>query len=312
MIRIGCVNIDISHPGTFAKKMEVMQRGKYVALYNDGFRTDEEVDAFIAEYRLEKRCRTIEELVEMVDIGFVHDCNWDKHLQHAMPFIKAGKPVFMDKPICGNLRDCHELERLVNEGAKILGSSSVRYADEFEEIKKALSDNNEEIISVYGTAGVDEFNYGVHIMEGIQGLLGTGAYSVKYIGTAAKAEAPVEQYYVTWKNGIKVIYQLQTGVWQPFDVVVTTNKARGIHSFRVDTTQIYDAVLKRIFDYMEKGVEMASIGDLTETIKIYLAGKASREHGGKEIKLDDLRLDDKGYDGYAFEEQYALAARRNK
>ncbi|MCK5381018.1 MAG: hypothetical protein KAJ81_06070, partial [Candidatus Latescibacteria bacterium] len=133
-----------------------------------------------------------------------------------------------------------------------------------------------------------------------------------FIGTAARGQAPVEQYYVTWKNGIKVIYQLQTGVWQPFDVVVTTNKARGIHPFRVDTTQIYDAVLKRIFDYMEKGVEMASIGDLTETIKIYLAGKASREHGGKEIKLEDLRLDDKGYDGYAFEEQYALAARRNK
>ena len=310
MIRIGCVNIDISHPGTFAKKMKEMNRGKYVAIYNDGFRTDGEVDAFIKDNKLEKRCKTIEELVDMVDIGFVHDCNWDKHLKHAMPFIKSGKPVFIDKPICGNLADCNKLEALVNNGAKILGSSSVRYANEFAEIKKQLSENNEEIVSVYGTAGVDEFNYGVHIMEGIHGLLGPGVYSVKYIGTAARSEAPVEQYYVTWKNGIKVVYQLQTGVWQPFDAVITTNKA--IHHFRVDIKQIYDAILKRIFDYMEKEIEMAPITDLTETIKIYLAGKASREQEGAEIKLEDLTLEDKGYDGYAFEKQYALTARSNK
>jgi len=312
MIRIGCVNIDISHPGSFAKKMKEMNRGKYVAIYNDGFRTDEEVEAFIKDNELEKRCKTIEELVDMVDIGFVHDCNWDKHLSHAMPFIKAGKPVFIDKPICGNLTDCNKLEELVNDGAKILGSSSVRYANEFTEIKKQLAENNEEIVSVYGTAGVDEFNYGVHIMEGINGLLGSGVDSVKYIGTATRAEALVEQYYVTWKNGIKVIYQLQTGVWQPCDVIVTTNKPKGIHTFRVDTTEIYNALLKRIFDYIEKGIEMAPITDLTETIKIYLAGKASREQEGAEVKLEDLKLVDKGYDGYAFEEQYALAARRKK
>ena len=304
------MNIDISHPGTFAKKMKEMNRGKYVAIYNDGFRTDEEVDAFIKNNKLEKRCKTIEELVDMVDIGFVHDCNWDKHLKHAMPFIKAGKPVFIDKPICGNLAECNKLEELVKNGAKILGSSSVRYANEFVEIKKQLAENNEEIVSVYGTAGVDEFNYGVHIMEGIHGLLGSGVDSVKYIGTAARSEAPVEQYYVTWKNGIKIIYQLQTGIWQPFDVIVTTN--RGIHHFRVDVKQIYSAILKRIFDYMEKGIEMASITDLTETIKIYLAGKASREQEGAEIKLEDLTLEDKGYDGYAFEKQYALTARSNK
>ncbi|MBU0477742.1 Gfo/Idh/MocA family oxidoreductase [bacterium] len=311
MVKIGCVNIDISHPNAFARKMAKMEpkRGKYVAIYNDGFRTDEEVDGFIKDNELEKRCKTIEELVDMVDIGFVHDCNWDKHLKHAMPFIKAGKPVFIDKPICGNLTDCNKLEKLVNDGAKILGSSSVRYANEFIEIKKQLAENNEEIISVYGTAGVDEFNYGVHIMEGIHGLLGSGVHSVKYIGTA-NSEKPVEQYYVTWKNGVKVIYQLQTGVWQPFDVVITTNKA--IHHFRVDTTQIYDAVLKRIFDYMEKGIEMAPITDLTETIKIYLAGKASREQEGAEIKLEDLTLEDKGYDGYSFEKQYALTARSKK
>jgi len=289
--------------------MKKTKRGKYVAIYNDGFRTDKEVEAFIDDYGLSKRCETIEELVDMVDIGFVHDCNWDKSIRHAMPFMNAGKPVFIDKPICGNLRDCNELERLAKGGATILGSSSVRYAIEFEEIKKRVSENNEEIISVYGTAGVDEFNYGIHIMEGIHGLLGPGALSVRYIDSAARDKTSrVEHYYVTWKSGIKVIYQLQTGIWQSFEVVVTTNQT--IHYCKVDTTRIYSVLLNRIFDYMEKGIEMAPVTDLTEAIKIYLAGKVSKEQCGLETRIENLRSEDEGYDGYAFEEQYAARQRR--
>jgi len=49
---------------------------------------------------------------------------------------------------------------------------------------------------------------------------------------------------------------------------------------------------------------MASITDLIEAIKIYLAGKKSRESGGAEITIDSLSLNDPGFDGYAFEKQY--------
>jgi len=54
---------------------------------------------------------------------------------------------------------------------------------------------------------------------------------------------------------------------------------------------------------------MASITDLIEAIKIYLAGKKSRESRGSEIALDRLQLNDPGFDGYAFEKQYANNSR---
>ena len=38
-------------------------------------------------------------------------------------------------------------------------------------------------MNVFGTAGVDEFNYGVHFAEAIGGILGTGRNkSVPYMG----------------------------------------------------------------------------------------------------------------------------------
>jgi len=304
MIKIGAVNIDTSHPMAFAEILQEEKRARYTAVYNDGFRTDEEVEEFIRNFNLEKRFEDIEELARAVDIVFIHGCNWDRHVELVEPVIKVGKPVFIDKPIVGNLADCIKLESLVKEGAVILGSSSLRYAEEFTNIKKIIEDNKEEVISVYGTTGVDEFNYGIHIMEGIHGFLGSGVYSVKFIDSTSVGGNLVEQYFVRWSNGKSVIYQTQTPEWQPFAITITTTK--NIYSFQIDMTKIYKSLLDRICDFIEKGKTMAKITDLTETIKIYLAGKKSKENGGKEVKLAELRMNDPGFDGYAFEKEYAL------
>ena len=307
MFRIGCVNIDTSHPGSFAAKIaENKLDMRYTAIFNDGFRSDEEVKTFMKNNNIEKRYTCLKEMAKDVDIAFIHDCNWEKHIEHAMPFIEAGKPVFLDKPIVGNLKDCYKIEELVKKGAKILGSSSVRYAFDIEELKKKISANGETIATVFGTSGVDEFNYGVHIMEGIHNLLGAGVYSTKYLGASRNGAKPAEQYLVKWNNGIQVIYQVQTGQWQAFHLVVTTDKA--IHHIQVDSTQIYLALLKRIEAFLKENKPLAPIEELTETVKIYLAGKKSRETGGQEIVLQSLSAGDAGFDGYSFEKGYANAA----
>ena len=42
MFRIGTVNIDTSHAPAFAEILLKGSEGRYTAIYNDGFRTDEE------------------------------------------------------------------------------------------------------------------------------------------------------------------------------------------------------------------------------------------------------------------------------
>lgn len=307
MIKVACVNIDTSHPAAWVKVMADNKLDmQYVGVYNDGFRSDEEVKTFMRNAGIEKRYTSLHELAKDVDIAFIHDCNWEKHIEHAMPFIEAGKPVHLDKPIVGSLKDCLKLDELVRKGAKIVGSSSVRYAFDIEELKKKIADNSETIATVFGTAGVDEFNYGVHIMEGIHGLLGGGVYSTRYLGVSQSGTKPAEQYLAKWNNGVNVIYQTQSGVWMPFDLLVTTDK--NVHHLKVDTGTIYLALLKRIEAFVKEGKPLASVDELTETVKIYLAGKKSRENHGQEIALQSLSVDDPGYDGYAFEKQYANAA----
>ncbi len=307
MIRIGVVNIDVSHPKAFSEYLQKGNRARYVAVYNDGFRGDDEVESFIKKHNLEKRCSTVEELADMVDIGFVQGCNWDKHLDYVKPFIDRKKPVFIDKPIVGSLADCKKLEEMVANGAVILGSSSVRYAEEIVKFVNTSEEERGKILNIFGTAGVDEFNYGIHIVEAIGGIAGTGAVSCTFVGRSIIDGKTCETFFVKFNSGITAIYNTFHGVGQPFVLVIMTTK--GTYHFRIDNTKIYGALLDRICDYMETGINtLAPIEALTESVKIMLAGRISRENNGIEVKLSDIPENDPGYDGYAFEKEYAAKA----
>lgn len=307
MIRIGVVNIDVSHPKAFSEYLKKENRARYVAIYNDGFREDDEVEGFIKNYNLEKRCDSVEELADMVDIGFIQGCNWDKHLDYVNAFIERKKPVFIDKPIVGSLADCRKIEELVAKGAVILGSSSVRYAEEVIKFANSSEEERGKILNIFGTAGVDEFNYAVHIVEAIGTLAGTGAVSCTFVGSSTIEGKTCETFFVKFANGITATYNTFQGLWQPFETVIMTTK--GTYQFRIDTTKIYGALLDRICDYMETGNNtLAPIETLTESIKIMLAGRISREKGGAEVKLSDIPENDPGYDGDLFEVGYAAKA----
>jgi predicted dehydrogenase len=307
MIKIGVVNIDTSHPKAFAEYLAKQSRARYAAVYNDGFRGDDEVEAFIKNYGLEKRCDSIEELTDMVDIGFIQGCNWDKHLSQAMPFLEKGKPVFIDKPMVGNLKDCIQLEKLHKKGKVILGSSSVRYAYEIVDFLAQPEEDRGKIMNIYGTAGVDEFNYAIHIVEAVSQLAGCNAVSARFVGRSQHDEKVCETFFVEFQNGITATYNTFHGVWMPFELVIMTTK--GTYQFRIDTTKIYGALLDRICDYLESGRNLlAPVPDITESIKIMLASRISRENQGITVRIADIPVDDPGYDGYAFEEGYAKTA----
>lgn len=305
MFRIGLVNLDTSHPRSFALYLEKLRRGRYAALYNDGFRGDDEVGAFMERFGVEKRCATIEELAALVDIGFIQGCDWDRHLAQARPFIAAGKPVFIDKPLAGSLSDCLEFESLAAGGAVILGSSSLRYAAEVEDFRR--DGGTGRVLNVFATAGVDEFNYGVHVAEMIGGLLGTGAHSCRFVGGAAAGGVTGETFFVRYRDGRTATFHTCQGAPQPFEAVVTG--VQGTHRFRVDTSRIYGALLDRICDFMETGRNtLAPVPALTESVRIMLAGRISRASGGREVSLEEIPRRDPGYDGAAFERGYAAAA----
>ena len=306
MIRIGAVNIDTSHPKAFSAIFNAGNRAKYTAVYNDGFRGDDEVEGFIQMTGAEKRCSAVEELARITDLGMIHGCNWDKHLSYVEPFIKLGKPVFIDKPIVGNMRDIKKLREYAAAGAVILGSSCMRYAPELTDFFAQPPEERGEIISIHSICGTDEFNYAIHAVEAIGGLISGNALSTEYMGGIDTGGVRGETFAIRYKNGVIAFYTITYGQWQKNVLTVLTSKK----SFVLNPAG-YDSMLERVITAVETGiVKTAPPEELIESILIMLAGKISRERGGGPVRLEDIPPDYSGFDGNAFERGYAASAKK--
>lgn len=309
MKKIGLVNIDTSHPFSWAEEMQKDAKldMQYAMVFNDGFRGDDEVNWFINKYNMLGRAASIEELAEKCDIGFVQSCNWDKHVEQAMPFVNAGKPVLLDKPLVGSVKDIAKVRKLVADGADIIGSSSARYAAEVQEFMAIPVEERGEVVAVYGESGVDEFNYGVHIGEILSEIAGAPAVSCKFTGATVRDGAKCEIYTVRFENGVVGTYCTFLSGWRPFNVSIMTTKTSTC--FKIDSSKIYKALLDRVSETLKTGErKTADIERILNVSEFMLCGKRSRDvENGKEVYIEDLKEED-SFDGYAFERAYAAGA----
>lgn len=309
MKKIGLVNIDTSHPFSWAEKMEAAPEldMQYAMLFSDGFRGDDEVNWFINKYNMLGRAGTLEELAEKCDVGFVQSCNWEKHIEQALPFINAGKPVFMDKPFVGSVKDVKKIRELQTKGAKFIGSSSARYAAEIQEFLAQPIEERGEVISVYGESGVDEFNYGVHVGEILSELAGAKAVSCQFTAATERDGAKCEIYTVRFENGVIGTYCTFLSGWRPFNVSVMTTKTSTC--FKIDSSKIYMALLTRMSETLKSGEQTtADIETILNVTEFMLCGKRSRDfENGREVRIEELHEDDK-FDGYVFEKAYGSNA----
>ena len=301
MIRIGIVDPDTSHPGCFIPILHKSGRAQVTAVQNDyNVKDEEKTKEFIQNHKIPHLCQTVEVMLDKVDVGFIQGANWDTHLPKAEIFLKAGKPVFIDKPLAGNIRDCLKIEEWSRKGATILGASSLRYCYEVQDFLAQDIEERGQVRSVHGIVGTDEFNYGVHIVEMLQGIIGPGAKAVRYLGANSGGGALFQIFY---ENDILITYQVGGEAWYPFVLTITTSKK--VVPIHPDTGKIYEALLGKVLDSLDGKDGTAPVPELTETIKVYLAGRISRRQNGKTIKLADIPLDDPGYDGRAFVKFYA-------
>ena len=307
MVKIGLVSIDVSHPLGFAEELEkYCMDMKYEFLCKESFRDDGEAEWFKKRFGISEIVNNIEDMADKCDIGFIQSCNWEKHLEQALPFIEKGKPVFIDKPIVGSVKDIEKLRGLVKNGADIYGSSSARYCDEVQSFLALPAEQKGNIISVFGTCGVDDFNYGIHITEILSELAGAKIVRSKFVGKT-NTEIPCEIYNVEFENGIMGTYHIAIGKWQPFRITVMTDK--GVHNLNINSGNLYVSLLREIYrKFTGQKNHITDVETLINCTQAMLCAKKSRdsENGGW-VSICDLCENDK-FDGYEFEKGYGAKA----
>jgi hypothetical protein len=302
-LKIGHVDLDTSHPQSWIPILrelghEIVGVFDGGTVYPQGY-----VQEFANNNKINQVFESLDEMAKAVDVAIIHSCNWDLHIQRAEPFIKAGKSVLIDKPMVGNLKDAMKLREWSNQGSRISGGSSLRFAYEVRDLLSMPIGDRGNIHTIFAGCAVDEFNYGIHAYSLMCGIGGAGIESVQFLGSGIQ-----KMIYITWRDGKRGILSIgnQSG-YLPFYATVVTDKK--VHHIQVDSGKVYKALLEAVLPYLGGEVDNSPepIPSLLETELTAIAARTSWMKNGDRIFLNDLRIDDPGYDGTAFGEEYRIA-----
>lgn len=295
-IRVGMIGLDTSHVPAFARffngpKLEGDLAGiKVVAAYPGG--TDfppskNRVAMFTEQIRGMgiEIVDSIPKLLEKVDVVLLESVDGRIHLEEATPVIKAGKPLFIDKPAAGSLADVIAIFDLAKEHkVPCFSSSSVRFGAGLQELK-----TNETLGEIAGAATwgpcsyqagtPDMFFYGIHGIEALYTLMGTGCESVSRIQTA-----DADVLTGVWKNGRAGTYRGLRRNASQFGAVAFGTKA----IVPMTKGDGYEPLCREIASFFKTGVAPVSPEETIEIFAFMEAADESKRQGGAPVALSDV------------------------
>jgi hypothetical protein len=95
----------------------------------------------------------------------------DTHLYYASPFLKAGVPIYIDKPLALNKADALALLSLQKYPGQLFSCSALRYASELQ-LTQAQRQIVGEIIDINAKTPKDWEKYSIHIIDPVLRILG--------------------------------------------------------------------------------------------------------------------------------------------
>lgn len=194
-IRVGVIGLDTSHAPAFTKEMNkepadpAMMGCRVVAVYPYGSRTIDSSSSRIPKYTEELSGLGVEivgsigDLLEKVDCVLLETNDGTMHLEQAMEVFKAGKPVFIDKPVAANLKDVLAIYDAAEKyDVPMFSSSSLRYSSSAQAIRGgslgAVTGCDAYSPCSLEPSHADLYWYGIHGVETLFTVMGTGVESV--------------------------------------------------------------------------------------------------------------------------------------
>jgi predicted dehydrogenase len=211
--RVGIIGLDTSHSVAFTKLLNAPDAGadlggyRVVAAYPKGSPDIESSVRRVPGYTEEvtklgvQIVASIPELLTKVDVVLLETNDGRPHLEQAMLVLKAGKRLFIDKPVAASLADVVAIyEAATRYKVPVFSSSSLRYMASAQavvggKVGKVLG------ADAYSPAHLEKthpdlFWYGIHGVETLYTVMGRGCKSVVRVHTG-----DTDVVVGTWADG---------------------------------------------------------------------------------------------------------------
>src|SRR6185295_337251 len=220
-----------------------------------------------------------------VDVVLLESVDGRIHLREAIPVIKAGKPLFINKPVAGSLADAIVIYDLAKKhNVPCFSSSSVRFAPGIQELLK-----NQQLGSIVGAVTwgscsyqegtPDMFFYGIHGIEPLYALMGTGCETVTRIQTK-----DTDLVSGVWKDGRVGTYRGIRRNKAEFGAIAFGSKSI-VQSGREGG---YEELCREIGKFFRTRQSPVSAGETVEIFAFMEAADESKRQGGAPVSLESV------------------------
>ena len=293
-LRIGIIGCDTSHVTAFTEVLNNPEAkghipgGKVVAAYKGGSpdlpSSMERIDSYCQTLREKygvKFYDSVEALCSNVDVVLLESVDGRPHLAQVKPVLKAGKPVFVDKPMAASLRDTIEMFRLAQAAnVPIFSSSGLRFSKANQALRQG-SIGKVTYAETYGPCELephhpDLFWYGVHGVEALFTVMGPGCETVQRSTTTNGAI----EVTGTWSDGRKGVFRAD----KSFHGLARGEKGEA----PAGTFDGYQPLVEAIMKFFQTGVAPVQPEETVEIIAFMEAADLSKAQGGAPVKLKDV------------------------
>jgi hypothetical protein len=293
-LRLGIIGTDTSHAIAFTELLNNPAAKNHVpgarvmAVFKGGSpdipasisRVETNANLLRDKYAV-KICDTIEELCAQVDGILLESVDGRTHLSQAKVVIAAGKPLFIDKPLAGDLSAALEIIRRAKEAnVPLFTSSSLRYGKTTQAVRlgsigRVLRAETTSPANLEPTHP-DLFWYGIHGCESLFTVMGVGCESVVRRTTV---DGKIE-VVGTWKGGRTGIFREAKGYG---------GKAQGDKAeSAVGTYDGYAPLVAEIIKFFQTGQSPVPTAETIELFAFMEAADESKRRGGQVVTLTEV------------------------
>ena len=197
MFRVGIIGSENSHAMAFSEIFNINNKEQYpdiqvVAIYGEDQAASEAV-----RDKCGVEIMTPEEMLGKVDAVMVTSRDGALHADYARPFIEAGIPAFVDKPLTRNVKEAIALMRLAKEKqVPIVGGSSLKYPEDLSILKETVKMGEVRGADFAAPVSMDNpyggfFFYASHLVEMTMAVFGSKPRKVSACRTADSVTATI-------------------------------------------------------------------------------------------------------------------------
>jgi predicted dehydrogenase len=220
------------------------------------------------------------EFLNKVDAVIIARDDYETHFEMARPFLEAGLPVFVDKPLSLEISELRAFKPYLEKG-QLMSCSGMRYARELDESRADLGAYG-QLKLIRGAIVLSWEKYGVHLLEAILALTPAVPVSVRML--------PVEH--------ASAMVRLDDGVLLQIDALGECARTFHIELFGSKRTSAFDItdnftmfrrMLWQFAESIRTGRPAIPPGRTIEIMQVLIAGRISRNEN-REVSLNELKL----------------------